>query len=167
MTYRILTVCTGNICRSPMAEVVLDEYAKRAGADVEVGSAAITSYEVGNPIDYRAQKILREGGYDVPRRGAQQVTRDDIVNYDLILPMTRDHLHSLERLARSVPEDQRAEIRLWKDFASDADQQGNGLEAEIDVPDPWYGGIQDFVETLEILEDAADNIIAHATQGKS
>ena len=128
--------------------------------DVEVESAAVTAYEVGNPIDYRAQKILREAGYEVPRRGAYQITRADIAAYDLVLPMTREHLRSLQRLAQAVPEGERAEIRLWSDFASDA-----APLSDVDVPDPWYGGIDDFVETLEILEDATDNILDHARLG--
>ena len=143
-----------------MAEVVLRAAARDAGMDVEVESAAVTAYEVGNPIDYRAQKILREAGYEVPRRGAYQITRTDIAAYDLVLPMTREHLRSLQRLAQAVPEGKRAEIRLWSDFASDA-----APLADVDVPDPWYGGIDDFVETLEILEDATDNILDHARLG--
>lgn len=156
MTYRVLTICTGNICRSPMAEVVLQAAASEAGMDVEVQSAAITAYEVGNPIDYRAQKILREGGYQVPVRGAQQVTRSDLATYDLVLPMTRDHLRSLERLAETLPEEDRPEIRLWREFASDA-----GSRTNLDVPDPWYGNLEDFVETLEIIEDATDGLLQH------
>ena len=140
-----------------MAEVVLRAAARDAGMDVDVESAAVTAYEVGNPIDHRAQKILREAGYDVPRRGAYQITREDLAAYDLVLPMTREHHRALERLARAVPEGERAEIRLWTDFASDA-----APLAEVDVPDPWYGGIDDFVETLEILEDATENILDHA-----
>ena len=158
MTYRILTVCTGNICRSPLAEVVLQARADQAGVDVKVDSAATTSYEVGNPIDPRAQKILRRAGYAVPDRGAQQITLDDIENYDLILPMTRGHLRDINRLAQGVPAQKRAEVRLWKEFAQEPD-------GDMDVPDPWYGGVQDFVETLETLEDAAGNIIAYAEQG--
>ena len=157
MTYRILTVCTGNICRSPMAEVVLQKYADQAGADVEVDSAAVSSYEVGNPIDPRAQKILRRGGYRVPPRGAQQITVEDIEDYDLILPMTREHQRDINRLAQRVAPEKRAEVRLWKEFAAHQD-------GDLDVPDPWYGGVQDFVDTLATLEDAADNIVAYAEQ---
>ena len=122
--------------------------------DVEVESAAVTAYEVGNPIDYRAQKILREAGYEVPRRGAYQITRTDIAAYDLVLPMTREHLRSLQRLAQAVPEGERAEIRLWSDFASDA-----APLADVDVPDPWYGGDAGFQAVLTMIERTTERLV--------
>lgn len=161
MTYRVLTVCTGNICRSPMAEVALQRAADRAGLDVEVESAAVTREEIGNPIDYRAQRTLRDAGYDVPKRGARQITRRDIEDYDLILPMTRGHLQQIERLAQAVPASRRAEIRLWREFASDADQRAG---YDLDVPDPWYGGQGDFEETLYTIEDATPALLDHVRQ---
>lgn len=162
MTYRILTVCTGNICRSPMAEVVLRDDADRAGVDVEVDSAATTQYEVGNPIDSRAQQVLRRAGYAVPQRTARQITAQDIAGYDLILPMTREHAAAIARVAQAVPRGERAEVRLWTEFCADG-----GLPPGSDVPDPWYGGTQDFVDTLEVLENAADNIVAYAAKAQS
>lgn len=157
MTYRILTVCTGNICRSPMAEVVLQDRADRMGADIVVGSAAVTSYEVGNPIDPRARTVLRRAGYSVPNHAARRITAEDIVDQDLILAMTAQHAADIRRVAKSVPEQERAEIRLWTDFCAEG-----GPAPGADVPDPWYGDIQDFVETLDTLESAADNIVAYA-----
>lgn len=162
MTYRVLTVCTGNICRSPMAEVVLRAHAEQRGVDLAVDSAATTSYEVGNPIDPRAQRVLREAGYVVPRRGARQISADDIADFDLILPMTREHADSIARIAKAVPQEDRAEIRLWTEFCAEG-----GPVPGADVPDPWYGDASDFVETLDTLESAADNIVAYAARAES
>lgn len=161
MTYRVLTVCTGNICRSPMAEVVLQKVADQAGVDVLVESAATSSWEDGNPIDHRAVKVLRRGGYSPPVRGSQRITRADIVEQDLILAMTKDHMAAIQRLAQDVPEHQRAQILMWRSFATDATERTGD---RLDVPDPWYGGMTDFEETLVILEDAADSILTFVTQ---
>lgn len=146
-----------------MAEVVLQaaadrEFSGEDGVEIHVASTGISSEERGNPIDYRAQKVLRGAGYEIPDRTAMRVTREDIENYDLILAMTEVHLASLQRLARSVPEEDRAEIVLYRSFASDADSR---FGSDLDVPDPWYGSMSDFDETLETLRDATPNILLY------
>ncbi len=162
MTYRILTICTGNICRSPMAEVVLADKLAEAGLDVEVDSAAVTAYEVGNPIDYRAAKTLRRAGYDVPDRQARRVTPEDFDDFDLILPMTQQHSQELSRLARRWGRaGGLAETQLFRTFT---DEYLSGESTELDVPDPWYGSEADFVETLEIIESAVPAIIDHVAR---
>ena len=152
MTYRILTVCTGNICRSPMAQVVLAQRLREAGLDVEVDSAAVTPWEVGNPMDPRAAATLRRHGYELPNRVARKVRPTDFQDFDLILPMTRDHLKDLRRLAGGGAA---ADIELFRSFTDPKLDPG---KAQIDVPDPWYGGPEDFEETLEILEAGVDRI---------
>lgn len=139
-----------------MAEVVLSEKLRDAGLDVEVDSAAVSTEEAGNPIDYRAARILEAAGYDVPSRAARQVDARDFENYDLILPMTRSHQRVLERLAnRFGAHDLSAEIKLFRDFVDDN---------EYDVPDPWYGDQSDFIETLEIIEEAVPAIAEFVRQ---
>ena len=89
--YTVMTVCTGNICRSPMAEIVLRKYVADAGLDgsVEVRSSGVSSEEQGNPIDPRARRVLRERGYGLPgSHYAHRVTADEIRSTDLFLPMT-------------------------------------------------------------------------------
>lgn len=156
MTFRVLTVCTGNICRSPMAEVVLQEVADQAGVEILVDSAATTGWEVGNPIDHRAVKVLRSGGYSPPVRGAQKISLSHIEDYDLILAMTREHYREIERLSRQVAPNKRAQVHLWRAFSTDAHEREGD---DLDVPDPWYGGMDDFEETLKILEDATGNLL--------
>lgn len=141
-----------------MAQVVLERELRAAGLDVEVDSAAVTSYEVGNPMDRRAASILRRQGYELPDRVAREVTPDDFVDFDLILPMTRSHLRDLERFARRWGVSDQAELRLFRTFA-DADLDEG--EEQVDVPDPWYGTDRDFVETLQIIEDATPAIAEH------
>ena len=80
MTFHILVVCTGNICRSPMGEIVLRKYLAAAGlSEVEVSSAGVSSEESGNPIDWRAQRVLAENGYELPANHcAHRVTAAEI-----------------------------------------------------------------------------------------
>ncbi len=162
MTYRILTVCTGNICRSPMAEVVLATKLAEAGLEAQVDSAAVTSYEVGNPIDYRAAKTLRQAGYEVPEREARKVTPEDFDDFDLILPMTVQHKDELIRMARRWGRGQgHAQIDLFRTFTK---EYRSGKDSELDVPDPWYGTQADFAATLETIESAVPAIAKHVAE---
>jgi protein-tyrosine phosphatase len=159
--YRIMTVCTGNICRSPIAEVVLQDRFAAAGLGdrVVVDSGGISSEELGNPIDPRAAQVLREGGYAVPRRTAYQVTPQDIAERDLLLPMTAQHAR---RLRTQAPTDaDAAKVRMYRSFDPAAPSLDVVDESALDVEDPWYGGHDDFVATLQQVDAAADEIVAH------
>ncbi len=158
--YRVMTVCTGNICRSPMAEVVLRDRLASAGlADlVAVDSTGISDEEHGNPIDRRAQRVLAAHGYDVPHRRARQVTRVDVADSDLLLPMTASHARALRRLAQDDPA-VLDRIRMFRSFDPAAPQ--GGPEHALDVDDPWYGDQAGFEVTLAEIEAAADGIVDH------
>lgn len=149
MTYRVLMVCTGNICRSVMAEMVL---AQRLGdLDVEVDSAGISAEEFGNPIDYRAVKTLRGHGYDVPEHSARQIQPEDLEDYDLILAMTDGHYRAVRRLAERTgitPKD----LRMYREF--DPETAG-----DLDVPDPWYGNMKDFAITMDTVERVTEPLL--------
>ena len=101
MPYRVMTVCTGNICRSPMAEVVLRDRFEAAGLGdaVVVDSSGVSDEETGNPIDPRAADVLRDAGYPVPRHRAHRVTTDEIAERDLLLAMTARHARALRTRA--------------------------------------------------------------------
>jgi protein-tyrosine phosphatase len=145
MTRTVVVVCTGNICRSPMGEVVLRERLAEAGLDVEVRSAGVSSEELGNPIDPRAADVLAENGYEVPVRAARTVGEEDL-DADLLLAMTERHRSVL--LRRGADPDR---TRLWMDFVPGATRR--------DVSDPWYGGRSDFEETLELIEAGSPAIV--------
>ena len=161
MRYRVMTVCTGNICRSPIAEVVLRDRFESAGLGdrVVVDSGGISSEELGNPIDPRAARVLREAGYPVPDGTAHQVTARDIADRDLLLPMTARHAR---RLRTQAPSDEdAAKVRMYRSFDPAAPSLQVADEAELDVEDPWYGGHDDFLATLDQVEAAADAIVDH------
>jgi protein-tyrosine phosphatase len=161
MPYRVMTVCTGNICRSPIAEAVLRDRFDAAGLGdrVVVDSGGISSEELGNPIDPRAARVLQEAGYAVPRRTAHQVTPEDLADRDLVLAMTTRHAMRLRLQALTAA--RQADIRMYRSFDPAAPSADEEHEWQLDVEDPWYGGPDDFLATLEQVEAAADAIVAH------
>jgi protein-tyrosine phosphatase len=161
--FRVLVVCTGNICRSPMGEVVLRERLADAGLDgvVEVASAGISNEEHGNPIDPRARAVLAEHGYPVPSHRAHQVAAHELAEYDLALAMTNQHARALRLRAERDADPDTAEIRLWREFDDTAPSLAIAGEYDLDVPDPWYGDHDGFYDTLAVVERGADGLVAH------
>ncbi|WP_435746464.1 low molecular weight protein-tyrosine-phosphatase [Nocardioides sp. SYSU DS0663] len=136
--YRLAVVCLGNICRSPMAHVVLEQRVAEAGlADaVEVTSCGTGGWHVGGPMDDRAAATLTAAGYDATRHRARQLTPDWLEDRDLLLAMDETNLAELGGASERV--------RLFRSF----DPVGTGGE----VPDPYYGGDDGFEEVLAMVE---------------
>ncbi|WP_062313383.1 low molecular weight protein-tyrosine-phosphatase [Demequina rhizosphaerae] len=158
--FRIMTVCTGNICRSPMAEVVLKARLADAGLGdvVEVWSTGVSSEEHGNPIDRRAAAVLRDAGYIVPRRAARRVTAADLGSADLVLAMTAGHARRLRDLT------DRPVVRMYREFDPEAPAVDGLDEHVLDIDDPWYGGMEDFRTTLAQVEAGAEGVIVAARE---
>jgi protein-tyrosine phosphatase len=144
----VLFVCTGNICRSPTAQALLLHKAAALGVQVHTDSAAVTEEEIGNPPDRRALQELRRRGVPMPPHRARLVTPRDFRQFDLVLGMTASHVRALQRLA---PVDGSATIDLLMRYAED--------ENPIDVPDPWYGGPQEFIEAFDMIEASVDGLL--------
>lgn len=157
--YTVMTVCTGNICRSPMAEIVLRKYVADAGLDgsVEVRSSGVSSEEQGNPIDPRARRVLRERGYGLPgSHYAHRVTADEIKSTDLFLPMTAAHMRSL---LRQIPSGDAWKVHMYRSFDPKLPQPEARNEDTIDLADPWYGGPEDFETAMDQIETTAPYIV--------
>lgn len=156
--YRVMTVCTGNICRSPMAEVVLRERLAAAGlADqVVVDSAGVSDEEHGNPVDRRARRVLVEHGYPAgDGHRAHRVTAAELASRDLVLAMTAGHARALRRL------DPDAHVVLYRRFDPAAPRVDDLRdEHRLDIDDPWYGGPAEFEECLAQIEAGADGVVA-------
>jgi low molecular weight protein-tyrosine phosphatase len=145
---KVVFVCWGNICRSPMAERVAEKMAADQGlAGVEFSSAATSREELGAPIDQRAETVLREHGYRVDGHKAHQITRDEIENADLVIAMEDIHVTRMMGLAPEA-----ANVSLLTDYDPDA-EPGSG------VPDPWYGTADGFYDTLTSVEAAMPGVL--------
>ena len=185
--YRVVMVCTGNICRSAMAEIVLRDRLAAAGipdsgqGGVTVTSAGVSDEERGNPIDSRARRVLTEAGYgvgadDVSRatgiaiasHTAHRVTDAEITEADLLLAMTDSHWNVLQRRAASLGAEP-ARIRMYRELDPASAQQaeavaaGGSSRSVLNVPDPWYGTMADFLDTLEVVERVSDELAEQFT----
>jgi protein-tyrosine phosphatase len=144
--YRIAVVCLGNICRSPMAQVVLADHLDRAGLSdkVTVASAGTGDWHVGGSMDTRAAATLSGYGYDASRHRAAQFTREHAGDHDLVLAMDAVNYADLSDLGVGD------RLRMFRDF----DPEGPG-----DVPDPYYGGDAGFRKVLDMVERTADALV--------
>ncbi|MDN3023746.1 low molecular weight protein-tyrosine-phosphatase [Streptomyces sp. S.PB5] len=152
MTYRVCFVCTGNICRSPMAESVFRARVAEDGLDdrVEVDSAGTGGWHEGDGADPRTVSVLEEHGYDSAHT-ARQFQPSWFSRLDLVIALDHGHLKALRRLA---PTPQDAEkVRLLRSFDPAADD-------DLDVPDPYYGGMDGFEECLEMVKAASEGLLA-------
>jgi len=153
-TYRICLVCMGNICRSPMAEVVLRTELAEAGLDgaVEVDSAGTGDWHEGEPMDPRAEAALAARGYDGSRHRARRFDPAWFADRDLILAMDKANLANLREQAPG--EETASRIRLFRSYDPSA---GPGAT----VPDPYFGGGDGFEQVLDLIESAAKSIVVN------
>lgn len=152
---RVEVVCTGNICRSPMGEIILRAMLDTAGlTHVEVGSSGIGGWHVGEGADPRTIAVLRRHGYDGSAHVASQFDPREFGAMDLVLAADRGHLRSVRRLARR-PQDA-DKVRLLREFDPAAAASG-----ALEVDDPWYGGSADFERCLREVEAACRGLVQH------
>lgn len=127
---KILFVCHGNICRSPMAEFVMKDLVRKAGVDTQfqIASAATSTEEIGNPVYPPARRKLAEHGISCAGKTARQLTRADYGAYDLLIGMDQANLRNIRRICGGDPE---GKIHLLLEYADRPGQE---------VADPWYTG---------------------------
>ena len=146
---RVLMVCLGNICRSPIAEGILRHKAAALGLDIQTDSAGTAAYHVGEAPDSRMILTANKNGIDISDLSARQFTKADYQNFDLIYAMDQSNYDNMVVLAKTKAD--RDRVRLILNEATP------GSNAE--VPDPYYGGEQGFQHVIDLLDVAVDKVI--------
>ena len=136
---KVLFVCHGNICRSPMAEFIFKKMVKSSGLQdqFEIASAAVSSEELGNPVYPPARKILADHGIDCKGKYARKMTVEDYTHFDYLICMDSSNLRNMQRICGGDPENKMYKLLSFTDFPGD-------------VADPWYSG--DFQTTWDDIQ---------------
>ena len=150
----ILFVCMGNICRSPTAEAVMRDLLADAGLDdaVAVDSAGTGGWHVGGPPDPRTVAAAARRGI-VVAGAARQLAVEDFERFDLLVALDRDNAHGM--LDRAPHEAAAAKVRLLREFDA-----ASAASADLDVPDPYYGGPDGFDRVLDLVDAACRGLLA-------
>lgn len=156
--YRITVVCLGNICRSPMGEAVLRHRVEKAGlADqVTVDSAGTGDWHLGHDADHRALATLDLNGYPPLGHRSRQIDESWFDDIDLVLAMDSSNYAALREMVDRSGSD--VELRMMRSFDPML-AHVDSPHSELDVPDPYYGGDEGFVEVLNMIERAADALV--------
>jgi protein-tyrosine phosphatase len=146
---RILMVCLGNICRSPLAEGILQEKVKKAGLDWVVDSAGTNHYHTGDAPHPLSQKIALINGIDISQQRARRFTSEDLIQFDKIYALAGDVLNDIQRITGNKFDSAKVDLLLNEQYPG----------KNLDVPDPYYGGEPDFHEVYELLDEVCDQLI--------
>lgn len=155
--YRVLFVCLGNICRSPIAEGVFRKTVESRGLhrQFEIDSAGTGDWHIGSPPDRRAQRAAARQGVDLSGLRARQTSAADMAAFDYIIAMDRANYTSLTRLAGAQ---HRHKVHLFLDLSPDTDGD--------EVPDPYYGGDYGFDQALDLIEQACAGLLDHIVKNR-
>lgn len=142
-------VCLGNICRSPLAEGILQHKVQEAGLDWTVHSAGTNGYHIGEAPHHLSQKVALLNGIDISCQRARRFAATDFQQYDMIYALAGDVLHEMKRIAGKQYDASKAQLLM------------NVIHPnkQMDVPDPWYGPEPGYHEVFEMINEACDQII--------
>ncbi len=149
-TYKVLTVCLGNICRSPAAQGILEKTAANHNVFLELDSAGTAAYHVGNPPDPRSIAALHQANIDISNQKARQVREEDFHYFDWIVAMDKANLMNLRKIQ---PKGSRAHVVMFGEFTDDVHF------GEVD--DPYYGGEEGFSAMREHLANISESFVLH------
>lgn len=150
---RVLFVCKGNICRSPIAQGVFENVLRREGlvGEVEVDSAGTGRWHVGHPPDERAQRSASLRGIDLSSQRARQIKPEDCQSFDYVLTMDEENHRVVSALCRGS-----AVVRPFLDFAAESPKQ--------EIPDPYSGSSEGFNHVLDLVEEASEGLLKDLRQ---
>ena len=142
---KILMVCLGNICRSPLAEGILKS---KLDANFIVESAGTAAYHVGNKPDPRSIAVARQNGLNITNQRARKFNKQDFENFDIIYAMDNSNYQNIIALAENDQQKDKVKLILNESFP----------EKNLDVPDPYYGGEKGFENVYNMLDNACEII---------
>jgi protein-tyrosine phosphatase len=147
---KVLFVCMGNICRSPLAHGLFEHRVEKAGLSdrISIDSAGTHAYHIGELPDPRSQETALSHGFDLSSQRGRKVTASDFPKFDYVLAMDNDN-HAL--LIEQCPDEHRHKLKLFLEFAPQL--------AETEVPDPYYGGASGFEHVYQLIDAAADGLM--------
>jgi protein-tyrosine phosphatase len=153
-SFSILFICLGNICRSPLAEGVMRDVLQKHYPDREfiIDSAGTNGYHTGEAPDKRSVAVAAKHGIDISDQRCRQLTPDDFTAFDLILGMDQNNLMTINRHA---PDGSTAVTGLFTAIARDG-IDGDKRDLGAEIPDPYYGGPEDFDQVYRMVRDAAE-----------
>lgn len=149
MSKKILMVCLGNICRSPLAEGILQHKAKAAGLDWIVESAGTNGYHVGEPPHHLSQKVAKLNGVDICEQKARQFLKEDMDKYDKIYAMADDVIEDIRSIAGKKYDPEKVDLFLNELYPGQ----------NKSVPDPWYGPEPGYHDVYKLIDEACTRII--------
>lgn len=153
---KILMVCLGNICRSPLAEGILKHKAKAAGLNLQVDSAGTNGYHVGEPPHRLSQKVAKLNGIDICQQRARRFVAEDFDRYDKIYAMADDVLDDMQRIAGKKYNPEKADLLLNEIFPGE----------NRSITDPWYGTEPGYHEVYKEIDAACEAIIEKMIDGR-
>lgn len=144
---KVLFVCLGNICRSPMAAAIFNHKVQQRGLPYRGDSCGTGDYHIGAPADHRTLTVARKNGVQV-NHAARQLSNDDLEEFDYIFAMDKSNQFNIQRLPAA--QENKHKIRLMREY----DPKGLG-----EVPDPYHGTLTDFQDVFEMLDRSIDQFI--------
>lgn len=149
VSMKILMVCLGNICRSPLAEGILQDKAFKAGLTWSIESAGTNSYHIGEPPHPLSQKVARMNGIDISKQRARRFSADDFDVYDKIYALAQDVLEEMKRIAGKKFEQSKVDLLMNELYPG----------KNMNVPDPWYGPEPGYHEAFKLIDKVCDKIV--------
>ena len=154
---KILMVCLGNICRSPLAEGILEDKAKKAGFTWEIDSAGTGNYHIGDPPHHLSQKVAKLNGIDISKQQCRQFIKEDILRFDKIYAMDNEIYDDIKRISGELWDESKVDLLMNEVYPG----------KNLDVPDPWFGTEINYHHVFKMVSEACNAIIEKYKNQKS